>query len=464
MLQALGKLFSQRLQQWMPEPFVFAIVLTLLAALFAVLYTDTGLVGTLDSWYRGFWMLLEFGMQMVLMLATGYAIALSPAVSRVIDKLALLVRTPESVYVMVIVVGALFTLVSWGWAVVTAVLARELAKRVEGLDYPFLVACVYLSSQPWVGGLSSSIPLLLGTENNFLMEMGILGSTIGVSHTLGSVLNLLYLLAFFLGIPLLMWLMRPKGDDVQSLQELGDGLYQHQGTVKEEAESYSQSGRTLSDRLNNGLLLQWLVALAALAVVFRHFVSRGQGLDLNIMIFIFIAVGLFLHVTPMRFAVAMKRACSNISGIVFQYPFYAGIMGIMMYSGLGEMVSAWMASHATVSTLPIIAQLSGALINFAIPSAGGEWAVIGPAFTEAAKSVAAQLPPDQLEPFIGRVAMSVAYGESSTNLLQPFFILVILPVMGAGVRIQARDVMGYLVLPFLYLTLVIALLVSLTPL
>lgn len=464
MLQALGKLFSQRLQRWMPEPFVFAIVLSLLVALLAIAYTDAGVVGTLDSWYRGFWMLLEFGMQMVLMLVTGYAIALSPVVARGIDRLALLVRSPEAVYVLVIVVGALFCLVSWGWAVLTAVLARELAKRVDGLDYPFLVACVYLSSQPWVGGLSSSIPLLLGTEDNFLMKMGTLDAILPVSYTLGSGLNLLYLLAFFLGIPLLMWLMRPRGEDVRSLQELGDAEHQHPGTVKEEAESYLQTGGTLSDRLNNGALLQAIIVLAAFGVILRHFVGKGLGLDLNIMIFIFMSAGLVLHVTPMRFVIAMKRACSNISGIVFQYPFYAGIMGMMMYTGLGEMVSAWMASHATVHSLPIIAQLSGALINFAIPSAGGEWAVIGPAFTEAAKSVAESLPADHTEAFIGRVAMSVAYGESSTNLLQPFFILVILPVMGAGVRIQARDVMGYLVVPFLYLTAVIALLVSLVPL
>ena len=179
------------------------------------------------------------------------------------------------------------------------------------------------------------------------------------------------------------------------------------------------------------------------------------------MIFTFIAVGLIAHVSPMRYVIAMKRACSNVSGIVFQYPFYAGIMGIMMFTGLGTLISNWMTSHATVQTMPLVAQFAGAVVNFAVPSAGGEWAVIGPALTEAAKNLASTLPAEQVEPFVSRIAMSVAYGETSTNLLQPFFLLIILPVMAAGVRIQARDVLGYLVIPFVYIAITTALLVQL---
>ncbi|NIB43662.1 short-chain fatty acid transporter [Pseudomaricurvus alkylphenolicus] len=463
MLQTAGKFFSQRLQRWMPEPFVFAILLTVLVALLSIAFTDSGLGGTLDGWYRGFWVLLEFSMQMVLMLVCGYAIALTPVVSRVIDRVALWIRSPGKVYLVVVIVGALLTLISWGWVVITAVLARELAIRVKGVDYPFLIACVYISSQPWVAGLSSSIPLLLNTEGNFLISMGAMQSTLPVSHTLGGLLNLLYLVAFFIGVPLIMWLMKPAAGQEQSLQDLLVSDHRTE-SVREEAECLKAGGKNLSDTLNNGPVLQMLVALAALIVVIRHFGVKGAGLDLNIMIFIFLSAGLALHITPMRFVIAMKRACGNISGIVFQYPFYAGIMGMMTYSGLGGMFSEWMAANATEQTLPLLAQLCGAVVNFAIPSAGGEWAVIGPAFVEAAAAVASGMPAEQTQALIGRIAMSVAYGESSTNLLQPFFILTILPVMGAGVRIQARDVMGYLLIPFIYLTVAIALLVSLTPL
>ena len=165
----------------------------------------------------------------------------------------------------------------------------------------------------------------------------------------------------------------------------------------------------------------------------------------------------------MRYVIAMKRACANVSGIVFQYPFYAGIMGIMLYTGLGELISDWMASSATLTTLPLIAQVSGAVVNMAIPSAGGEWAAIGSTFIEAAKNLGTELPPDQVREFIARVSLAVAYGESSTNALQPFFLLVVLPIMGLGVKIQARDVMGYLVIPFLILYILTAVLITIMP-
>jgi short-chain fatty acids transporter len=214
--------------------------------------------------------------------------------------------------------------------------------------------------------------------------------------------------------------------------------------------------------LNNGLLLQMFIALAGLWVVLRHFAGAG-ALDLNIMIFLFLVLGLFAHRTPMRYVVAMKRACSNISGIVFQYPFYAGIMGIMMFSGLGAMTSEWLASGATLTTLPLIAQFAGALVNFAIPSAGGEWAVIGPALTDVALALSAGLPDAERQAYVARIAMAVAYGETSTNLLQPFFLLIVLPIMGAGVVIHARDVVGHLVVPFVFIYAVTTLLVTFAP-
>lgn len=464
MLRTLGSNLAGRLQRWIPEPFVFALILTVLVALLALALTDAGINKVIDDWYRGFWILLEFGMQMALMLTTGYAIALSPMVARLIDRLALVAKTPGTVYVLVMVVGGLFGLVSWGWGVLTAVFARELAKRVGGVDYAYLVACVYLAGQAWVGGLSSSIPLLLNTEGNFLIETGVLDGTIPVTATLLSPLNGLYILLFGVTLPLLMWLMRPHDEAVRSMAEMAEDDHAGQKSVEEEASSMTLGGGSVSDRLNNGWLLQLVIALAALWYVARRFANNGFDLDLNVMIFVFIAIGLLAHRTPMRYVVAMKRACSNISGIIFQYPFYAGIMGIMMFTGLGTLISDWMASSATVTTLPFFAQLSGALVNLSIPSAGGEWAVIGPALTETALSVGAALPAEQLDAFVARIAMAVAYGETSTNLLQPFFLLIIMPVMGAGVAIQARDVMGYLLIPFFYIVAATALMVTFVPL
>ncbi len=464
MLQQLGAVLARYLRRFIPDSFVFALLLTVLVALLAGVFTPASPKAIVDAWYQGFWLLLEFGMQVVLLLTTGFAIALSPAIGRLIDRVARFARGPGSVYFIVGVVGGLFGLVSWGWAVLTAVLARELASRVRGVDYAYLTACAYGAGIVWVCGLSSSIPLVLNTENNFLIEAGILDATVPVSLTLGSTMNLLQIAAFFLTVPALFYLLRPRDPNPPTIDDLREADATHTIGIAEEARRLELDGRALSDRLNRSRVLVWLIAGAGLWYLAAWFAERGFDLNLNVMIFVFVNVGLLLHVTPMRYVIAMKRACANVSGIIFQYPFYAGIMGIMMYTGLAQAAAAWLAGSATLATFPFVAQLSGALVNMAIPSAGGEWAVLGPSITESAKALAAGLPAAQAEEFIARAAMAVAYGETSSNLLQPFFLLAILPVMGVGVRIQARDVMGYLVIPFLWVTAYTGVIVTWAPL
>lgn len=449
MLQAIGNFMTERFRRWMPDAFVFAVGLTLLTTGLAYIFTDAGPVAILDGWYRGFWQLLAFGMQMVLMLSTGFAIALSPAVARLIDWIAHHVNTPNRVYIAIVIVGGLFGLVSWGWLVLTAVLARELAQRVRGLDYAFLTAVVYLSGSTWVGGLSSSIPLLLNTPGNFLIEQGTLASTVSVATTLGGRLNMAYLAMYFFVFPLLILMLRPR--TVTDMSAFAREESTVSVSVAEEAHDETGAERTLSNRMNQSRILALVLAFSGFAYIARHFALRGFDIDLNIMIFIFIMTGLLAHGTPLRYVIAMRRACANVSGIIFQYPFYAGIMGIMTFTGLGQLIANAMASGASAASLPFIGQIAGAVVNFAIPSAGGEWAVIGATFVEATRALTTGLPTAEFDALLARVSMAVAYGETSTNLLQPFFLLIVLPVMGAGMRLQARDVMGYLVLPFIVL-------------
>jgi len=464
MLKSLGIILSGRFRRWIPDPFVFAILLTLLVGILSQVFTQATMIDTLRAWYQGFWNLLEFGMQMVLILATGYAIALSSIVDRFVDAVARRVNTPARVYFTVTLIGSLFALVSWGWIVLTAVLARELAHRVRGLDYAYLIACVYFSGQLWVSGLSSSIPLVLNTPGNFMIEQGILSDTLATSYTLSSTLNLIYLLVFLLVFPLLMVLISPGEQDSKGFETVLDKETTASIlSIEEESANSRMEGKTLSDQLNHSSLLSLSIAIPGLVYIGWHFFTKGFDLDLNIMIFIFLIMGIFAHQTPMRYVIAMKRACANISGIVYQYPFYAGIMGIMLYTGLGELISNWMAGTATLFTLPLIAQISGGIINMAIPSAGGEWAVVGPTFINTAIILGTDLPAEQLHELFGRVSMAVAYGETSTNLLQPFFLLVILPIMGMGVKIQARDVMGYLIIPFIIVFAMTSVIVTFVP-
>ena len=450
MITKLGEKFTTLFLKYMPNAFVFAILLTLLVALSAFFWIDVSPINIITSWYDGFFDLLGFAMQIVLIIITGFSIALSPIVKKSIDHISRYINTPGQVYFLVVLSGILLCLVSFGWLVITCVLARELAKRVKGVNYPFLIACVYFSLNSWVMGTSSSIPLLLNTENNFLIEADLLPSVISTSFTLGSSLNIAMIALMVIGAPLLMFLLRPKTSENKEYVDL---LISNEAsesiTIKEEASNLRLPFKSWSDKLNNSHILQLVIVLMGLTYIIFHFSSKGLDLNFNIMIFIFIMVGMLLHQTPMHYVISMKRASSNISGILFQYPFYAGIMGIMLYTGLGEKLGQILASTATIDTYPFFAYLTGGLVNFAIPSAGGEFAVVGPSIINAVKEIGMELPQGEITAMISRASLSVAYGESLSNMLQPFYLLILMPIMGTGTRLQARDIMGYLVIPFL---------------
>ncbi|PZX47552.1 short-chain fatty acid transporter [Algoriphagus chordae] len=462
MIKALGARFTEIFKKYMPDAFVFALVLTIIIGFSALIWTDSSIMQVIQAWYEGFWMLLEFGMQMILILVTGYCIALSPIVKKLIYKLTQYIHRPKQVYPFIIVVGMILSCISWGWIVITAVLARELALRIKGINYPYLIACVYFSGVFWVSGFSSSIPLLLNTENNYLIEAGILSGTISTSYTLGSILNISIIIFSVVVSPIIVYLLIPKEE--QGLEEmLIEGNQKDVSTIKEEAESMNHSVNTVSDKLNSSSILQYFVAAMGLAYIVYHFSANGMDINLNIMIFIFLIVGMFLHKTAIRYVIAMKRSSMNISGILFQFPFYAGIMGIMIHTGLGDQLAKAMVSIATIDTYPLLAFISGGLVNFAIPSAGGEFAVIGPSIINAVREIGEGLPEQEVNQMIARSALSIAYGETLTNCLQPFYLLIILPVMGLGIKIQARDVMGYLIIPFLVFFIAWSLMVVYVP-
>jgi short-chain fatty acids transporter len=463
MSKTLTDTFVEAFKRLMPDSFVFAILLTLVCSVLAMMVVRASPFAVIEGWYKGFWGLLEFGMQMVLILVTGFAIALSPVVGKQIQQLAKHVNTPAKVYVFVVVAGTLLSMVSWGWAVIAAVLGRRLAEEVKGIDYRYLVAVVYLSGNGWVTGLSSSIPLVLNTDGNFLMKAGILTDKIPTSMTLLSPLNL-SMIAFYLIVPAaVIYALRPKGEIVELDDLRTDSEKEDKMSIEEESKDLNLPFRALSDMLNDSRILSMIIVLMGGTYVVSYFWSNGLDLNLNIMIFTFLIFGMLLHQTPMRYVIAMKRACSNISGIVFQYPFYAGIMGIMIHTGLGAAIGGTMAASASVYTYPIYTYAAGGLVNFAIPSAGGEYAVLAPSVILAIKQMAVGMGPGAETAMIAKASLSLAYGETVTNLVQPFFFLIVAPVMCVGVKLQVRDIMGYIFIPFSIYVLIQLLMITFIP-
>ncbi|MDR2527814.1 MAG: TIGR00366 family protein [Synergistaceae bacterium] len=83
MVRALTGVFVKLVRRWLPQPFTFAIVLsiiTFLGGMFVMGKTAAQMTG---FWGKGIFSLYGFTMQMVLVLITGSALANSPVVKKI---------------------------------------------------------------------------------------------------------------------------------------------------------------------------------------------------------------------------------------------------------------------------------------------------------------------------------------------------------------------------------------------
>jgi short-chain fatty acids transporter len=173
-----------------------------------------------------------------------------------------------------------------------------------------------------------------------------------------------------------------------------------------------------------------VLILMGLVFIAYYFLVNSGSLNLNIVNFSFLSLGIILHGRPIQFLTSLQEAAKGASGIIIQFPFYAGIMGIMGNSGLVEVIAGWFIAISTSVTYPFWAMTSAAVVNFALPAGGGQWAVQGPIIIEAT---------DQLGLPTSIGVMAVAMGDQLTNMIQPFWALPLLGITG----LRAGKVLGY---------------------
>lgn len=405
-------------ERYLPDPYIFVILLTLVAAVAAMVGEQRTPMEVARMWGNGFWGLLTFAMQMLLVLLTGHMLANTPLVKRWLTALASLAKSPGRAIILVTVVSLIASWINWGFGlVVGALFAKELARQVR-VDYRLLVASAYSGFLVWHGGLAGSIPLTIATEGHFTADkIGV----IPTSDTIFSFYNLAIVIALFIAVPLINRLMLP--DDKES-------IYVDPKLLEPAAEEGNETTDRPADRLETSRLLSWLIGIGGLAYLFDYYVVRGAGLNLNVINFTFLFLAIILHGTPRRLLKSLDEAIRGGAGIVIQFPFYAGIMAIMIDSGLAASLSEWFVSFSTATSLPFWTFMSAGLVNVFVPSGGGQWAVQSPVVIAAAQALGADMP---------RVAMAVAWGDSWTNMLQPFWALPVLAIAG----LKAKDIMGY---------------------
>lgn len=428
MIQGIARFFTQVVHRYLPDPLIFALLLTAITFGLSFGLTPKSPSELVFMWGSGFWNLLAFTMQMAMILVTGHALATSGPVKSGLAALGGLAKTPAQGTMLVALVSATACAINWGFGLVLgAMFAREVARRVRGVDYRLLVAAAYMGFLTWHGGLSGSVPLVAATKGNPMEK--VIG-LIPVSQTLFTGYNLFITLALIVALPLLVRAMMPRSEDVVSVDP---ALLADEPVVERKITAES----TPAERIEESRILSILVALLIFAYLVIRFTQKGFSLDIDTVNIVFLAVGILLHKTPMAYARAIANAARGTAGIMIQFPFYAGIQATMDHSGLAGVITKWFIDIASVHTFPLLTFLSSAVINFAVPSGGGHWVVQGPFVMPAAKAIGADL---------GKSAMAIAYGEAWTNMAQPFWALPALAIAGLGVR----DIMGYCVTALLF--------------
>ncbi|MAB81841.1 MAG: hypothetical protein CMJ24_00180 [Phycisphaerae bacterium] len=440
MIRHLGMLISRLFRWLIPDPFVIAILLTLITVVAALVWgrfdpeKDRWLV-LLDSWRdnkNGIWKLLAFSMQMCLILVTGHALAAARPIRWCIDRIAGIPGSTMSAVAMVGFTAMVCGLVNWGLGlIVGALLARDVGRSLQDrgipAHYPLIAASGYMGMLVWHGGFSGSAPLAMTSEaesgkilpEQLVAQVG----AVPLEQTILSPLNLIVSLGLLALVPMILMLLSPRANE--EMQTIAD--FEPMDEASFEPEPITNVPRLL----NRFWPISWMLAGALLFGIWRFIDVRGFGsLGLDEIIMIMFAAGLVLHGSPVAYMHAATNAARGCSGIMIQFPLYAGIMALMVASGLMAQIAEFFVEIGDERTMPLLSFVSAAIVNIFVPSGGGQWIIQGPIALESGLSAG-------VSP--GRMIMAVAYGDELTNMLQPFWALPLLAITG----VKARDIVGY---------------------
>ena len=427
--------------RFLPDPFIFCIILTVIVFIAALPVTQAGPIALVNAWGTGAWNLLAFSMQMALVLVLGSALANAPAVKRLVSAIASIAKTPFQGIVVVTLFSVIACWINWGFGlVVGAILAKEIARQVKGIDYRLLIASAYSGFVVWHAGFSGSIPLALATPDPPGAEGTLAAATggavtevISTSQTIFAPWNLVIILICLVCMPLINAKMHPSPDEA---------IVVDPELLAEEAREYRKPV-TPAEKLENSPIPSAIISVAGVVYLVYYFMTAGFNLSLNIVNFIFLILGIIFHKTPISYVNAISDAAKGAAGIILQFPFYAGIMGMMVFTpengiSLAAAISNFFVSISSEVTFPVFTFLSAGIVNLFVPSGGGQWAVQGPIMMPAGLQLG-------VSPAI--TGMAIAWGDAWTNMIQPFWALPALGIAG----LSARDIMGYCLVTLIFI-------------
>ncbi|MED7819475.1 MULTISPECIES: short-chain fatty acid transporter [unclassified Francisella] len=432
MIKLLGSFFSKVVSKYMPDSFIFVVLLTLLTLFISIFIKNQPLNLMIEAWGDGLWSLLPFAMQMVLILVIGCTLAASKPIKKAIQYMVGFVNTEGQAIIVVTLISSIVCWLNWAVGlVVGAIIAKEIAKKIKNINYGLLVASAYTGFLVWHAGLSGSIPLIIATSTTGNLAALTDGHIIPLSQTIFSYKNYVPVLILIFTLPILNWMMKDPSKSLQKVE------------IKEEDKVFFVSKKmTPAERLEDSKVLCFLFVI----IIFYYLISYvigGGNIDFNIINLFFLGMGLVLYGSLTQYFNAFRKSLVVCAGVVIQFPFYAGIMSLMMKSGIDNSISDFFISVSNVHTFPLYTFFSSAIINIFIPSGGGHWVVQGPFVMPAAKALGVSQ---------ADAAMAIAWGEAWANMLQPFWAIPLLAVAG----LKIRDIMGYCIVAMLWSGIVLS--------
>ena len=419
------------MQKYLPEPFIFAIILTFVAIAVAIPVCHQSITEVVSNWGGGVWNLLGFSMQMALVLVTGATLAAAPFIKKGISRLASLPKTPAGAIALVTAISAVACWLNWGFGlIVGAIFAKEIAKKLRGVDYRLLIASAYSGFVVWHAGISGSIPLKMASDLNELVKdtNGVITNTIPITRTILDPHNIIMVVLVTIALVAINSAMHPK----TGIVTIDPAILSDDAPVQTQNLA---SQKTPATKLENSRLLSALLAILGLSFLIISLFIKGKSFDLGSVILLFLFLGIILHKTPIAYVRSFAKSVGGAAGILLQFPFYAGIMGIITGVGesgicLGTVVSEAFINISTSTTYPIYTFLCAAILNMFVPSGGGHWAIQAPIMFAAG---------DALNVDHSLTGMAIAWGDAWTNLIQPFWALPALAIA----KLNAKDIMGF---------------------
>lgn len=426
--------FSRIFKAILPSPLTIALLLTLLTFGLAILFSDNTLVELAEFWENGLWGMdlkdgywqrswqLPFLVQMMLILVLGYVLAMSKPFNSLIHYLVRHCTSTAKAATIISLLTVIISLFNWGLGLVFgAIFARKVAENASlkqfKIHYGLIGAAGYSGMMVWHGGLSGSAPLKAaesGALDGLLPNTNLSVSQISLNFTVFSPLNIFVTSLLVIAIPALFYILG-KQFKGQLLNISPTKLPTEKPPLLLGAEKLDYS--KLFSKTIGGAILLYAIYIGfikpssfSLAFLTPDFI--------NLTLF---GLAFFCHQHITDFLNSLSEAIGSSAGILIQFPFYFGILGLMKYSGLMADLSGFFVQVSNESTFYVNALFSAGIVNIFVPSGGGQWAVQGPIVLEAAQ---------QLNLSLSKSIMAIAYGDQLTNMLQPFWALPLLGITG----------------------------------